>query len=79
MFSKKFWWIFPSVFLPFFCAPSFFTDNWWIYLISGIISYPFALFVMYSELLALARKQDYKDTIEAYMENKKKTKSSIEI
>jgi hypothetical protein len=79
MFSKRFCWIFPSVFLIFFCFPSLFTDNWWIYLICGIISYPFALFVTYSELLALARKQEYKDAIESYMADKQKTKNPIEI
>lgn len=72
MFTRDCWWILPICFMFGFSAPSFFTNNYWIMLLFGVLSYPLALLVAMSELRVKNNKKFMHNVVEHVVESKQK-------
>ena len=72
MFTREYWWILPICFALGFSAPSFFTNNYWIMLLFGVLSYPLALLVAMSALRVKNNKKFMHNVIEHIVESKQK-------
>jgi len=70
MFTSKWWWFFPCMFVLGFCAPSPFTDNYWIMILFGILSFPLAVIIMVTEVKIIRNKEEMIRTIRDYIETR---------
>lgn len=65
------WWLFPCTFILGVCVISLFTDNYWIWLLFGLLTFPLAVIMAVTDAMIDRRKKLIKDTVQDYVATRK--------